>query len=62
LDPEPILERLRAVMAELVTELEADEIRFESRLVEDLDSIDAVDLRRLRTVGDVAPRQLARQR
>lgn len=46
LEKDEILERLRRVMTELFTELEASDIRLESRLVEDLDldSIDAVDL------------------
>jgi acyl carrier protein len=41
-----ILERLRRVMTELFSELDADDIRLEARLVEDLDldSVDAVDL------------------
>lgn len=46
MDRDEILERLRAAMTELFTELDPAEIRLESRLVEDLDldSIDAVDL------------------
>ncbi len=46
MDREEILRRLRTMMIELFHELEPEQIRLDSRLVEDLDldSIDAVDL------------------